>query len=201
MPTNRRQLRRSLFDLSSGQAGYFSAAQARELGYSYQAQAHHVAVGNWLRVDRGLFRLAEWVPNQHDELARWALWSKGRAVVSHETALEVHGIGELESRHVHVTVPAGFSMRDKSLTLHFAVLPGSDLAQRTGFQVTTPLRSIIDVASPSPDEDQLGRVITEARQRGLLTLRELRARAEAVDIRAALNIERAISGSALASAP
>jgi hypothetical protein len=67
--------------------------------------------------------------------------------------------------------------------------------------VTTTLRCIIDLASASPDEDQLGRVIAEARQRELLTLRGLRARAEAVDIRAVLNIERAISGSALASAP
>jgi hypothetical protein len=55
-------------------------------------------------------------------LARWALWSKGRAVVSHETALEVHGMGEPESRLVHVTVPPGFTMRDKSLS---SILPSS----------------------------------------------------------------------------
>lgn len=90
----RRARWRRLFDLVSGQAGYFSAAQALDLGYSYQAHAHHVAAGNWLRVDRGIFRLAEWVPGEHDELARWTLWSKGRAVVSHESALEVHDIGE-----------------------------------------------------------------------------------------------------------
>jgi hypothetical protein len=45
-------------------------------------------------VDRGLFQLAEWVPQVHDDLFRWVLWSKGRGVVSHETALAVHGIGE-----------------------------------------------------------------------------------------------------------
>ena len=191
----RRARWRRLFDLVSGQAGYFSAAQVLDLGYSYQAQAHHVAAGNWLRVDRGIFRLAEWVPGEHDELARWTLWSKGRAVVSHESALEVHHIGEFESRRVHLTVPPGFTMRDEALDLHFAKLPDSDVLQRAGFRVTTPLRSVIDVAAGGPDEEQLARAIWEAQQRGLLTLRRLRSRAEAVDARAALNIERAITAS------
>ena len=67
-----------LFALASEQAGYFTAAQAKEVGYSYQAQAHHVAAGNWLRIERGLFRLAEWIPDVHDDLVRWSLWSRGR---------------------------------------------------------------------------------------------------------------------------
>ena len=101
MPVDRRDLRRRLFHLAAQQGGHFTAAQAKDLGYSYQAQAHHVGAGNWFRVGRGLFRLAEWVPEPHDELIRWALWSKNRAVVSHETALAVHGIGEFESPRVH----------------------------------------------------------------------------------------------------
>ncbi len=195
----RRTLRRRLFDLAAGQAGYFSAAQARGLGYSYQAQAHHVGAGNWLRFGRGLFRLAEWVPEPHDELARWTLWSKNRCVVSHETAMAVHDIGEFESRRVHLTVPPGFTMHADALVLHFAELPVSDVMQRTGYRVTTPARTIIDIAATSPDEQQLGRAIAEAQQRGMLTLRSLRSRADVLDARAALNIERALSAMTAAS--
>jgi len=61
------------------------------------------------------------------------------------------------------------------------------------------LRSLIDVAASNPDDEQLGRAIAEAQQSGLLTLRALRARAETVDVRAALYIERAISASASAT--
>ncbi len=192
MPINRRDLRRRLFNLAAEQGGYFTAAQAKEIGYSYQAQAHHVAAGNWLRIDRGLFRLAEWIPDLHDDLARWTLWSKGRGVVSHETGLSVHGIGEFESARVHLSVPPGFTLRDDAVALHHVELPDADVVKRTGFRVTTPVRSIIDVAALSPDEDQLARAIDDARQSGLLTLRSLRARAELVDARAALHIERAI---------
>ena len=58
--------------------------------------------------------------------------------------------------------------------------------------MTTPLRSLIDVAAGRPDEEQLGRAIIDARSRGLATLRRLRGRAELVDPRAALYIERAL---------
>lgn len=191
MPSDRRDLRRRLFHLAAEHAGHFTAAQARELGYSYQAQAYHVGAGNWLRVDRGLFRLAEWLPDVHDDLARWTLWSKGRGVVSHESALSVHGIGEFESPRVHLTVSAGFSKRDDAVTLHVATLPAADVSERTGFRVTTPARSIIDIAALSPDVEQLGRAMDDGLRDGLFTMRILRARAEAIDVRAALHIERA----------
>ena len=193
MPVDRRELRRRLFSLASVQGGYFSAGQAKEAGYSYPAQAHHVSATNWIRVDRGLFRLTEWVPGTHDHLARWTLWSKGRGVVSHETALGVHDIGEFESPKIHLTVPPGFTMRDDTLALHFADLPPKDVTDMAGFRITNPLRSLIDVASREPDEEQLARAIQEAERRGLITRRQMRSRSEVVDPRAALSIERALS--------
>lgn len=192
MPQDRRDLRRRLFALASGQGGYFTAAQAQSTGYSYQAQAHHVAAGNWLRIDRGIFRLAEWIPEVHDDLVRWTLWSGGRAIVSHESALAVHGVGELESPRVHLTVPPGFRMRDDAVSLHLSDVPEPDVEERNGFRVTTILRSLIDVAADSADDDQLGRAIAQARESGRFTLRQLRERAEALDVRAALHIERAL---------
>ena len=193
MPTDRRDLRRRLFALAAEQAGYFSAAQAHELGYSYSAQAYHVRARTWIRVDRGLFRLAEWVPDLHDDLARWTLWAKGRAVISHDTALGVYGIGEFESPRIHLTVPRGFRMRDSDVVLHFGDLPPADVEQRRGFALTTALRSLIDVAAVGAEGDQLVHAIEEALAAGVVTRRQLRARSEAIDPGAALRIERALT--------
>lgn len=192
MVQDRRDLRRRLFSLASQQGGYFTAAQALSAGYSYQAQAHHVSAGNWHRVERGLFRLAEWVPEPNDDLIRWALWSKGEAAISHETALGVYRIGEFESPRVHLTAPPGFTKHDPAVTLHRAELPAEDVESRPGFRLTTPTRSLIDVAASGADEEQLARAISEAVDSGQVTLRRLRARAEAVDLKGALNVERAI---------
>jgi hypothetical protein len=42
------------------------------------------------------------------------------------------------------------------------------------------------------DEDQLGRAIAQARESGRFTLRQLRERAESLDVCAALHIERGL---------
>jgi predicted transcriptional regulator of viral defense system len=192
VPQNRRDLRRQLFARAAVQGGYFTAAQAKEIGYSYQAQAHHVQVGNWVRVDRGMFRLPEWIPEPQDDLRRWTLWSQGKGVVSHESALAVQGIGEFESPRIHLTVPPDFTKEEPGLTLHHSLLEDEDVVEQKGFALTTPVRSIVDVAARAPDEDQLSRAIEEAVEKGVLTLRQLRVRAELVDPRAALYVERAI---------
>lgn len=187
----RRDLRRHLFSVAAEQGGFFSAAQARDVGYSYQAQAHHVAAGNWYRIDRGLFRLAEWIPGERDDLARWTLWSRGQGVVSHETALGVHDIGEFESPRVHLTVPPSFRMSDDAVTLHHDNLRDDDVLTFTGFRVTTPTRAIVDVAATA-DHDQLARAIEEAVRAGKATVRGLRSLSELLDPQAALAIERAL---------
>jgi predicted transcriptional regulator of viral defense system len=191
MANVRLDMRRRLFGLAAEQGGYFTAAQARAIGYSYQAQTHHVRAANWLRVDSGIFRLADWVPGPHDDLARWSLWARDRAVVSHETALAVHGVGELESRQIHLTVPPRFSKTHPAVARHRGVLPDGDVQERSGFRVTSIVRSLIDVAVDADDE-QLARAVQEALDAGMLTVRQLRGRAGQVDERAALTIERAL---------
>ena len=113
-------------------------------------------------------------------------------MISHETALAVHGIGEFEAPRVHLTVPPGFSMRDDAVVLHHDALGDDDVVDLGGFRTTTVLRSLIDVAASGADEEQLARAIKEATDAGHLTLRQLRARAEQVDLKGALSIERAI---------
>ena len=128
----------------------------------------------------------------HDDLIRWTLWAGGRAVVSHESALDVHGIGEFSPARVHLTAPRGFSKRSVGVVIHIAALDRADIEEREGFRVTKPVRSVVDVAAAGVDGDQLDRAIEEARELGVLTPRQLRERAEAVSLKAALRIEQAL---------
>src|SRR5712691_2322084 len=120
------------------------------------------------------------------------MWALGKGVISHETALTVHGIGEFDPQRVHLTVPPQFSKSDPSVVLHRATLDKVDTEDRSGFRVTTPLRSLIDVATTGADLDQLARAIGDARDAGLVTPRRLRERAEEVDVRGALRVEQAL---------
>ncbi len=93
-----------------------------------------------------------------------------------------------------MTRTAAFARTSRSsIWLHRAELPPTDVIERIGFRATNPVRSIVDIAATAPDDEQLGRAIVDAVQAGLLTLRTLRSRAESVDVRAALQIERALA--------
>ncbi len=186
------ELRRALMRIAAQQAGYFSAAQAVEVGYSYQVQWYHVHRNDWLRIDRGIYRLPDWPAGQHEDLVRWTLWSRGRAVVSHETALAVHQLGDMMPARVHITVPPSFRMRAPGVVIHKALLASSDVEHFEGFSITTPVRSILDTAAAGVEVDQLTRTIHDALELGLLTARSLRAQADNFGSAAALAIERAL---------
>jgi len=191
---DRTDLRRRLLAIAARQSGYFTAAQALDAGYSYPAQRYHAKRGNWLRVDRGIFRLPEWPTGDRDDLVRWSLWSRGRAVVSHETALSVHELGDVDPARVHLTAPPNFRQKNPGVVIHRADLAPRDVQEHEGFRVTTPLRSLLDVAAEELDLDQLGQAIAEALARGMTTRRALLDRADEFGANAALRIERALQG-------
>ena len=165
---------RALYHVAAGQGGYFTAAQAIDAGYAYSQQHFHVSRGNWLRVDRGLFRLRDFPPGEREDLIRWSLWSRDQrgvpqAVVSHDTALTVHDLSDVMPGLIHLTVPKGFRKNvPPSCVLHEATLRPEDVESRTGYNVTSPLRTLLDVSGSALSQEHLNRAVREALERGLV---------------------------------
>lgn len=187
--------RQALTALAYTQAGYFSAAQARERGFSYQRQKHHVDAGNWLRVGRGLFRLADWPAHPDDSYALWAVWSGGRAVVSHESALVVHQLTDVNPSRLHLSVPVGFRARTSDVTLHKDDVPARDRQDRGAWSVTTVMRTLTDVAASSLSQEHVDNAVGEALDRDMVTRRQLIRRGENEPPATALRLERALARS------
>jgi predicted transcriptional regulator of viral defense system len=190
---SRQDLRRLLEALAFSQAGYFTAAQALEAGYTYQAQKYHADSGNWVRVDRGLFRLPSWPSAPDDEYVLWTLWSRGLGVISHDTALSVHGLSDIDPPKVHVTVPPGFKAKDPLVVTHTEDLPEHDIEQRRAWRVTTPLRTLADVGGSDLSQEHVNQAVREALERGLTTKRSILRRGATISDRAALRLERALA--------
>ena len=193
MPGPLQEKRRQLYALAVSHSGFFTAAEALRVGYSYPAQKFHADHGNWLRVDRGLFRLPEWPPGEHDSLVRWSLWARGRGVVSHETALAVYQLGDVNPAEVDLTVPPNFRARSVGVRLHHAEMPPSDVTEQQGFRISTPLRSVIDVAAGNLDIDLLAGAVGDALRNGLISRREILGRIDSHGEHAAVRMERALS--------
>lgn len=172
----------ALFDSAEGQQGYFTAKQAADAGYQLGSQAHHVKSGNWVRVERGIYRLARFPQSNEEQLVIYHLWSRNRTgapvgVYSHQTALSIHELSDVNPSKLHMTVPPTFRRNAKTpkiLVLHRASLDKKDVVQRHGFAVTRPLRAIADLAvAESVSRDIIEQALREGRQRGLITVREI----------------------------
>lgn len=193
MPGSRQDLRQQLHAVAFHQAGYFTAAQALEVGYSYQAQKYHADHGNWLRVRRALFRLPGWPSDPTDSYARWSVWSGGRAVVSHESALVVHGLSDTNPVRVHLTVPRTFRADDDALVLHRGELEADEVEQRPGWRVTRPGRTLVDVAAADTPQEILDGAVADALRLDLVTPRRLEQAAGGRGRRAESRIRSALA--------
>jgi predicted transcriptional regulator of viral defense system len=176
----RNDRREQLFELADAQGGYFTAAQARRLGYLKQYQQHHRETGAWQNVSRGLFRLRDYPQTDYEQLVQLTLWSHNRqgqaqAVVSHETALRFYELSDVQPDKIHLTVPASFRKTSPGFAvLHKAKLTPSDVQAFNGFSVTKPLRTLLDVAQSHLSPEHLETATTQALQRGLVRRKALK---------------------------
>ena len=75
MQRSTREAARKLLAIVQEQGGYFTAKQAKVLGYGYPHLKYHVSTGSFERVGHGVYRLSGVVPAANDDLIRLSLWS------------------------------------------------------------------------------------------------------------------------------
>lgn len=172
-------IRRALYAVAANQGGYFTARQALAIGYAYPEQHYHVTHGNWERVARGIFRLRDFPLPEREDLIVLSLMSHDRsgqpqAAVSHETALALHDLSDANPARVHLTVPAGFRRQlPPEVVLHRGLLQPGDWEEREGYRVTTPLRTLLDIAESPTSWPYLDAAVRDALRRGLVRRRQL----------------------------
>lgn len=62
--------------------------------------------GRVARAQRGIYRLVQFVAGEHEELVTAWLWSEQAGVLSHQTALSLHGLSGILPTQIHLTLPA-----------------------------------------------------------------------------------------------
>jgi predicted transcriptional regulator of viral defense system len=171
-----------LFEIADRQQGYFTTQQAVKCGYSRTNFHRYLVSGEWVKEQRGIYRLAHYPITSHPDLVLWSLWSRNlkgevQGVWSHETALEIHELSDAMPAKMHMTVPKHFrkwTAIPKNLVLHFADLLKAEVVAQQGYLVTTPLRTIFDIAEEGKlSEDLIVQAIQDALRKGLISRKEL----------------------------
>jgi hypothetical protein len=99
--------RRDWFLTLDAQSGVADRSQALRAGYSRRAMAYRLKSAKWRRVQRGVY--ATFTGPVHREARLWAALRRAGpgAMLSHETAAEVHGLTDKPSAKIHITVSPG----------------------------------------------------------------------------------------------
>jgi predicted transcriptional regulator of viral defense system len=183
MAQSHREASRQLYETAEAQQGFFTTKQARAAGFAENTHPYHVQVGNWVREHRGIYRLAQFPQADRPDLLLWSLWSKNRnqkteGIYSHQTALSLHDLSDLNPSQLHMTVPTHFRRNSEIpgiLVLHYADVRADDVETAQGFKFTRPLRTILDlVEGDTVERSFIRQALRQALQRGLITRQQIR---------------------------
>lgn len=171
--------RENLYQCAVRQQGMFTTKQAEKAGYQRNNHPYHVNKGNWIREMRGIYRLPMFPQDDEDaQLVLWYLWARNRdeqpqGVYSHDTALRIYDLSDLMPAKLHMTVSKEFRRFNAipdTLVLWRGSLNGSDIRTMRGFAVTTPLKTLLDIARTKHLEEALiWQAVKEASERGLIS--------------------------------
>ena len=166
-----------LFETASAQEGYFTTRQAAKAGYSSQLLLKHIRAGRVARTRRGIYRLVHFPAGEHEGLVAAWLWSDRAGVVSHQTALALHGLSDALPAQLHLTLPRTWRRRrfrvPTGVVLHHADVLPEERAWFGAVPTTNPRRSLNDCAREDLSPDLLRQAARQAIRRGLVTKPEL----------------------------
>jgi len=127
---------------------------------------HYTKTGALQRMRYGLYRIARFPLMPHEDIHQAILWVGEPAAASHLTALVVYGVSDAMPARVHITVDRPFTGSQHSVVVHTSSLRPDETIRREGITVTSPLRTIADVAAT---EQQLAsQALGEALERGII---------------------------------
>lgn len=182
----------ALRQLAGKHAGYFTTRQVLRTGCETQVR-DGLRDGSVTRAGVGLLRLSDWPDGPLDEYAMWSAWFDGAAAVSHHSAAELHGIGRLRPRFVHISAGVGrFPLSPRLVVLRRA-LARTDIQSAGAFLVTTPLRTVLDLAEAGIGQSALDEVVADAVAIDRCASTEIRSASAALPPPTAARLHRALT--------
>ncbi|HLE10987.1 MAG: hypothetical protein A2504_10270 [Bdellovibrionales bacterium RIFOXYD12_FULL_39_22] len=172
----------TLFKIADAQMGLFTTKQAEKSGIVNNNHAYYVRNGNWKKVMRGIYRLTNYPLSENEALMIWFLWSRNRKDIpqgtfSHETALMLYELSDINPHNIHMIVPRGFKRLNpipKVIKLHRNSLSKKETKSFWGMRITTPIRTLLDVAKKgSTSPEFISQAVNEALKKGLVTRKDI----------------------------
>jgi very-short-patch-repair endonuclease len=158
--------------IAARQHGMIASAQLESAGFS-RTQLTRRVDGGWLaRRHVGVYLIGVFGGPFAAEAAALLACGPG-AVLSHWAAAYVHGLVERRRRDVDVSIEGRLPGRRDGIRPHRAIaIPSCDVVVRHGLRVTTPARTLLDLAACTSGAE-LERLVEQAEVQGLVSAEDL----------------------------
>lgn len=166
-----------LFAVAIGQYGFVTTADARALEAAPGVLVDMERHGHVERVARGVYRFTALPIEPLAELMQATLWPRGLGIISHDSALDLWDLADVNPAKIHVTVATGARVRRQApaaYVLHVRDLDRVEVTRHEGIPIVTPMRAILDGLERHLDRRLIDQAVATARERGLLLRDELR---------------------------
>ena len=179
-----------LFELAADQDGLFTAEQASDVGVSKLALNRLVKRAAVTRLGRGVYRLAQFPASTREQYREALLWPSVKrreivpVVLSHATALLLHGVSDANPPKIHVTLPPAVRLRKqvpRSVVVHHALFSMNEVTYVDGLPVTTITRTIEDCHEAHLGSQIVGDAIRDSVDKKLLTVDQARELAKRLE--------------------
>jgi very-short-patch-repair endonuclease len=154
--------------------GVVDGEQLRSIGASRRQIGHRVSTKRLIPLHRGVYAVG------HRRLTKSGWWLAAvralgpAAVLSHAHAAALWDLRQPPGGKVHVTVPPGGRATRKGIAVHRTVVPPDQVTLRDEIPVTTPARTLADLAGTGT-RPQLARALEAAEAHRLLDVPTLLA--------------------------
>lgn len=154
------------------QHGYLTARDAARAGIDPVALRKLAAVGRLERVNQGVYRMPLLAGGAFGAFAEAIAWTGRRGVISHESALDLLELCDVNPPLIHLTVPQRYAPRRRGGE-HYRVwrrrLDPADVITVDGIPVMHPASAIGECLPYGTDTGLLRQACTAAAREGYLT--------------------------------
>jgi very-short-patch-repair endonuclease len=163
---------RELAELARRQHGVVTKQQLEALGFARSTIPEWARVGRLHRLHRGVYAVGHTALSWEARCLAAVLARPG-SVASHRTAAWIHGLLRYRPGTIHLTAPTRQRAK-RDFVVHYARLDPEDHLFVDGIRVTSPARTVLDMAAKEP-RWKLDRMLKLADDRKLLDRRRFEA--------------------------
>lgn len=179
--------RDELWDVATLQHGFVTAHQATDRGIDKHALQMLVHRGTLTRAAFGVYRFPQYPVGEYDGHMLAVLWTRApEACLSHETALDLYGISDVNPNRIHVTVGKQRRLRrtgGDDYVIHTEDLAPAQVGWAQEIPTVTPASAIAQCIAYGTPTYLLRQAIERGQAQGYLKTAESDTLAETLESR------------------